>query len=316
MKHQVPESMKFRKLQRKLGLSKKDTVSTLELLWISTQKNCPQGDIGRFTNEEIAIECEWEGDADELVEALTEVRWLDPCADHRLLIHDWEDHAPGWIKRQLKRHGKSILTPSSRPSVTRDADEPTTRPPIAPRDAQEATRNPTQPNPKKPNPTDAGASCSEPSATPPVPTERQLAAADPVVLEFPTVRGTANGPTVWQLRASLVAELSELFPDLDIEARCRSALAWIKAEEGRRKTAKGMRKYLTGWLERDQNSGKGRNQRGSPDRASQPTFREIEAAKFRARHASPPPSDHDDGNLRLRHDPGESGLRGIRTDGR
>lgn len=268
MKHQVPESMKFRKLQRRLGTSRLVTVGTLELLWLSTQKNCPQGDIGKFTDEEIAIECEWEGNADELVEALAATGWLDRDPEHRLIVHDWEEHAPGWIKRQLKRHGKSFVTPSSRPSVTDDCLEATVVSPIVTRDAQEATRNLTQPNPTQSNPTkpngDASASCPVTASPTTGLDEAPPAVADRICLEYPTVLGSTNGPTAWQLRASLVAEFRELFPALDIEAQCRSALAWVRADEGRRKTAKGMRKFLTGWLERAQNRGDGRSQRGSP----------------------------------------------------
>lgn len=152
MKHQTPESMKFRKLMRHLGQSRLVCVGTLELLWIATQKNAPQGDIGRFTNEEIAIECEWEGDPDQLVEALVKTDWLDVCDTHRLLVHDWHEHAPGWVSRQLKRHKKEFFT------VTRDA------PPAGQAslvtsssllsvtdDTLEATPNLTQPNPTKGN---------------------------------------------------------------------------------------------------------------------------------------------------------------------
>lgn len=137
MKHQVPDCMKFKKLQRRLGTNRVVTAGTLELLWISTQKNTPRGDIGKFSNEEIAIECDWDGDPDLLVSALVESGWLDECMDNRLVVHDWEDHAPGWIKRQLGRSKQSFVT------VRRLLR--------APGDCLEATRNLTQPNPTQPN---------------------------------------------------------------------------------------------------------------------------------------------------------------------
>jgi hypothetical protein len=104
MMHTTPDSMKFRKLQRRLGVPKVIVVGTLELLWLATQKNAKRGDIGRFTNEEIAIECEWELDPDELIEALVETGWLDRSKEHRLTVHDWPQHAPryihAWVKSQ------------------------------------------------------------------------------------------------------------------------------------------------------------------------------------------------------------------------
>lgn len=105
MKHQVPESLKFRKLQRRLGVSRVVTAGTLELLWIAVQKNAPRGDIGRFDNESIAIECDWEGEPDELVEALVETGWLERCSQHRLVVHDWHEHAPYWVKGVAERAG-------------------------------------------------------------------------------------------------------------------------------------------------------------------------------------------------------------------
>ena len=138
MKHQTPESMKFRKLQRRLGATRRTTVGTLELLWIATQKNAPRGDIGRFSDEEIAIECEWEGDPALLVNSLVDCGWLDRCDDSRLVVHDWPEHAPSWVKRQLARHKKSFVTATNLLPVTDDR--------------LEATPNLTQPNPTQPNP--------------------------------------------------------------------------------------------------------------------------------------------------------------------
>lgn len=103
MKHSTPDSMKFKKLQRRLGVSRKEVVGVLELLWIATQTNARRGDIGRYTNEEIAIECDWEGDPDHLIESLVESGWLDPCDRHRLVVHDWKgikaDYPPIPCKR-------------------------------------------------------------------------------------------------------------------------------------------------------------------------------------------------------------------------
>ena len=89
MKANTPELMKFKKLQRKLGESRRGTIGLLEGLWIETARNSPAGDVGRFTNEEIAIMVDWDGDPDLLVDALVECRWLDRCSEHRLVVHDW-----------------------------------------------------------------------------------------------------------------------------------------------------------------------------------------------------------------------------------
>lgn len=109
MKHSTPESIKFRKLQRRLGLPRYAVAGLLEMLWIATIKNAPRGDIGRFDNETIAIECDWHGDADDFVNALVEARWLDECAEHRLVVHDWADHAPYFVRGIASRQGGFVV---------------------------------------------------------------------------------------------------------------------------------------------------------------------------------------------------------------
>lgn len=63
-------------------------------------------------------------------------------------------------------------------------------------------------------------------------------------LSFPT----AGHPQTWVLTTEQVAEWSELYPGLDVEAECRKALAWIKANH--RKTSRGMPRFLVSWLNR------------------------------------------------------------------
>ena len=104
MKANTPELLKFKRLQRRLGVSVPALVGHLELLWIATAKNAPEGDIGRFSNEDIAIACCWDGDPDEFVKALTDGGWIDEDGEWRLLIHDWQEHAPTYVHGVLKRH--------------------------------------------------------------------------------------------------------------------------------------------------------------------------------------------------------------------
>lgn len=108
MKANTPELMKFKKLQRKLGESRRGTIGLLEGLWIETARNSPAGDVGRFSNEEIAIMVDWDGDPDLLVDALVECRWLDRCSEHRLVVHDWQDHCPTYVKGGLAKQKKLI----------------------------------------------------------------------------------------------------------------------------------------------------------------------------------------------------------------
>jgi len=155
VKHTTPDSMKFRKLQRRLGVSKVVVVGTLELLWIATQKNAQRGDIGRFTNEEIAIECEWELDPDELIEALVETGWLDRSEEHRLTVHDWPQHAPRYIHAWIKSQNTTFAVGDNVEPVvpTIEATVVSTVVPTIEATTEGGIPNLTKPNLTKPNPT-------------------------------------------------------------------------------------------------------------------------------------------------------------------
>lgn len=130
MKSNTPELMKFKRLQRRLGVTTAQLVGHLELLWIATAKNAPEGDIGRFTDEDISIACYWEGDPKMFITSLVECGWLDADSKWRLLVHNWSEHAPSYIHGVLKRHGKNFREPTKE-AAKQVAKEPTKETPIA-----------------------------------------------------------------------------------------------------------------------------------------------------------------------------------------
>lgn len=75
----------------------------------------------------------------------------------------------------------------------------------------------------------------------------------PAFLEFPVV---GQGGKTWTLSEAQVAEWAKLFPNLDIAAEARKALAWSGANPGHRKTSKGMPKFLVNWFGRAVDSGR------------------------------------------------------------
>jgi len=94
--------------------------------------------------------------------------------------------------------------------------------------------------------------------TPPTPADEPRA-----LLTFPTVRGSERGPTEWHYTEALEGELRGCFPTLDVRSAVRASLAWIMANESNRKTARGMRRFVTNWLQRAQNRGENQLLQGS-----------------------------------------------------
>jgi hypothetical protein len=75
------------------------------------------------------------------------------------------------------------------------------------------------------------------------------------VVEDPFLTFPTDGKTkAWALTAAKVSELRAAFPALDVMAECRKALAWLQSNPERRKTDRGMPRFLFNWMSRSQNS--------------------------------------------------------------
>lgn len=90
-------------LQAKLGVGLAQTLGHLEALSHFTAQYARVGDIGRWPNGAIAKGCLWDGEPDVFVRALTDSRWLDECDTHRLVVHDWPDHADDAVHMAVAR---------------------------------------------------------------------------------------------------------------------------------------------------------------------------------------------------------------------
>lgn len=143
MKTGTLDKMKFMVLKNRLQLPRYVVIGLLEGLWYLTATNAQTGDVGRFKNTEIAAWLEWPGDADQLIEAFCEAGFLDTSEKHRLIVHDWCEHAPDHLKSNLKRWGKTFAkdNPSDAPM-----DDPEDSPMDDPPDQ-------TRPDPVKPDQT-------------------------------------------------------------------------------------------------------------------------------------------------------------------
>jgi len=226
-------SLKFSKLKRRLKLSHWQCVGVLESLWLFTQANAPRGDIGKHSDEDIAAAIEWDGDPAEFVGHLKECGWLDTCDQYRLVVHDWHDHAPRYLKGALYKNGQDFVKASAKQGAKQPAKQGAKQPPMS-----NVLPNLTKPNLTKP---EESGEPAEPASPPAVP-----------ILTFPTV---GSGPTEWPLTEQSVADWSKAYPGVDVLAECRKALAWVNANPSKRKTARGMPAFLVKWISRANDSG-------------------------------------------------------------
>lgn len=89
--------------------------------------------------------------------------------------------------------------------------------------------------------------------------------------EFPT---TGKNSRPWRLTKAKLAEYIDAYPALDVPAELRKARQWTRDKARNRKTANGMASFLTGWLNRSQNRGGGRD-------APETGYQKISADEFR-----------------------------------
>lgn len=83
------------------------------------------------------------------------------------------------------------------------------------------------------------------------------AASEPSVLLFDCV-GT---PNEWALVQSQIDEWQQAFPNLDVPGECRKAHVWLRSDSQKRKTSRGMLKFLGRWMIRAVDDRRGGNDR-------------------------------------------------------
>jgi hypothetical protein len=110
MKREAPSKLKFKRLKTRLRMPWWQVVGILESLWHVTVINAPDGAVGRFSNGDIAALIEYEGDPDELIAALVDSEWLDRSDEFRLVVHDWVDHCPTYLKGAFAKHKKTFAS--------------------------------------------------------------------------------------------------------------------------------------------------------------------------------------------------------------
>jgi len=99
---------KRKKLKRLLGFGAE--VYLIDL-WLTAAMDCPEGVLVGWDEEDIADSCDWDGDPQELVDALIECHWLEKDSDGEYALHDWCEHQ-GWACKARVRSeaaSKNIL---------------------------------------------------------------------------------------------------------------------------------------------------------------------------------------------------------------
>ena len=94
----------------RLDVTRPTALGHLELLWAFASEMAPQGNIGKWSDGAIARACDWMGDPQVFMQSLLQSGLIDADLTHRYVVHDWSDHAPGWVRAKLKKVGLYFIS--------------------------------------------------------------------------------------------------------------------------------------------------------------------------------------------------------------
>lgn len=97
---------KIKRLMRALDVPQYVAVGILESLWNLTARETPAGNIGKLSNEDIALQIDWRENPDTLIQGLFASGWIDVDEELRYYVHDWHEHADDAVDNALARAGK------------------------------------------------------------------------------------------------------------------------------------------------------------------------------------------------------------------
>ena len=114
--------------------------------------------------------------------------------------------------------------------------------------------------------------CSEPceKGSEPKPKKAKPAEPEASVEELPL-----NDGTVWRPTVSMYEEYKRLYPSVDIDQEFRNMRGWCIGNPAKRKTRGGIKRFVTNWLSKEQNSA--RHGRSSGDVRFQSTEEYMQA---------------------------------------
>ncbi len=216
-KTQIRESVKFRMLVRLMRMPRAHVLGHLEFMWMTIHDS---GNPVFSLKKHIEVAADWEGPHDEFADLLIEVGFLDKLPDNKgFEVHDYWENCPKYVKdreRQRAIRSQKSATPREK-SADVSENTPLTQP------------NPTQPI-QDPDPERGGSDIS---------------------IEYILKNGETWKLTSARAQREYLREFSDaLGGDEAVIDELNAARRWCVANDSKRKTARGMPKFLTSWLQR------------------------------------------------------------------
>jgi len=113
MKRTALDNPKIDALCHALNVQRWGAIGILESLWHFTAKHAVQGDIGRWSDRDLARFVGWTRGDSRLIAGLLATKWLDSDPIHRLLVHDWAEHCDQSVRKTLVNRGLAFAVPNT-----------------------------------------------------------------------------------------------------------------------------------------------------------------------------------------------------------
>ncbi len=235
---------KIIKIARDLGLSQAVTLGHVTSLWLWTLRMAPDGDLSSFDVDDIEIGAQWEGERGAFVAAAVARRLLDETVDG-IVVHDWDDYS-GTLKAAIRKRNQRVRKRAEAGETAADTERQSQDGHVTSRDAERQSQDFTQNDRTTERPNDISERQPNAQSAALVATHSE---PEPVIT-IP-LTGSKEHPVT---EADLI-EWRAAFPGVDVMQALRSARQWSIANPQKRKTTRGVRRFLTAWLDREQNRG-------------------------------------------------------------
>jgi|GEM_PF-5055014 len=248
----VANHFKVIKVARLTGNHRFSIVGFLVAFWSWALDNASDGVIPAEDMPAIVSQIGWPGEPAEMIQALLTCGrnggngLLEKDGD-LLRIHDWNEYAGVLLDRRERDRKRKALERTS-PACPKDIQRTSKGHPKDIRALRYVNDTTTTTNCLTASASRDAATPGSDPATPGFATQ-PASKNNPPVMEFP-----CNGnPKTWLLTVSKLREYRASFPDLDVDTEFRKAKQWLL--DNHLKTARGMPRFLGGWLGRANDRG-------------------------------------------------------------
>ena len=247
------EHPKVLKLAKDLKIPPAHALGHLCSLWLWTLRMAPDGDLSSFERDDLEIAAGWLGEDGVLIDAMIKRRLIVENGDG-LAIHDWDEYATHLKaaerkRKQRERKKRSRDVTGHTRNVTgchrTGADTENVSRGVTLTDQTDQTDQ-TRTDQTRPEPTVARTA-----------SQSELVPASPPVITLPTTKGEHP------INQQDVLEWSSAYPGVDVHQALRSMRQWCISNPSKQKTPRGIRRFVTSWLDRAQNRGGGNSQKAT-----------------------------------------------------